>query len=84
MPVDYHRFRYLRLLSDKLLAAHLYSAMPGKSGTAAAVNSLFGSVWTLVPAMLGFIAQRFGLGPMLWLLLLGPLALLLGIPRQRG
>jgi FSR family fosmidomycin resistance protein-like MFS transporter len=48
--------------------AGLYSALPGRSGTAAA---------------LGFLAGTVGLGATMWLLVLAPLALLAGLPRPR-
>jgi MFS transporter, FSR family, fosmidomycin resistance protein len=65
-----------------ILQGQLYSAMPGRSGTAMAVNSVFSLVTGAVPALLGFIAHQAGLPVTMWLLLLGPLALLVGIPRQ--
>ena len=45
-----------------------------------AVNNLFGFVGALIPWALGLIAGRFGLRATMWLLLLGPLALLIGLP----
>jgi len=64
-----------------ILKAQLYSAMPGQSGTSMAVDNIFGFVGALIPWGLGLIAGRFGLQATLWLLLLGPLALLIGLPR---
>ncbi len=64
-----------------ILKGQLYSALPGQSGTAMALDSGFGLVYGLVPALLGFIAQRAGLPVMMWVLVVGPLALLLGLPR---
>jgi len=49
-------------------------------GTSMAVNNLFGFVGALIPWALGLIAGRFGLRATMWLLLLGPLALLIGLP----
>lgn len=65
-----------------ILQGQLYSALPGRSGTAVAINSLFGLVTGAVPAVLGFVALHGGLPLTMWLLLLGPAALLVGIPRQ--
>jgi FSR family fosmidomycin resistance protein-like MFS transporter len=67
-----------------ILQAQLYAAMPGQSGTALAVKNVSGLVAGLIPLALGLIAQRFGLETALWLLLLGPLALLVGLPRGDG
>lgn len=63
-----------------ILQAQLYTAMPGQSGTAMAVNNIFGLVGSLIPLGLGLVAQRWGLSVALWLLTLGPMALLVGIP----
>ena len=67
-----------------ILKAQLYSAMPGRSGMVMTVSNLFGLVGGLIPLGLGLVAQRFGLGVMMWLLLAGPIALLAGIPRNGG
>lgn len=65
-----------------ILGARLYSAMPGQSATVMAVNSAFGLVSALLPLAIGAFAQRFGLGPAMWLLVAGPIALLIGLPRR--
>ncbi len=67
-----------------ILQAQLYSAMPGKSGAAMAVSNIFGWVGALLPLALGLAADRFGLGTTLWLLMAGPIALLVGLPYNRG
>lgn len=67
-----------------ILKGQLYSAMPGQSGTALAVNNVSGLVGSLLPLGLGWVAERFGLGVSMWLLLAGPIALLVGIPRSRA
>jgi FSR family fosmidomycin resistance protein-like MFS transporter len=64
-----------------ILKGQLYSALPGQSGTVMALDSGFSLVYGLVPALLGWVAQRAGLPVMMWILLAGPLALLLGLPR---
>jgi FSR family fosmidomycin resistance protein-like MFS transporter len=64
-----------------ILKAQLYSAMPGQSGAVMMVGNVFGLVGALVPLGLGLVAERFDLMATMWLLLLGPLALLAGIPR---
>jgi len=63
-----------------ILQAQLYSAMPGQSGTVMTVGNVFGLVGGLIPLGLGLVAERFDLMVTMWLLLLGPLALLIGIP----
>jgi MFS transporter, FSR family, fosmidomycin resistance protein len=61
--------------------AGLYAALPGESGTAVAVAGVGGLVGACVPAALGFLAETLGLGATMWLLLLAPAALLVGVPR---
>jgi FSR family fosmidomycin resistance protein-like MFS transporter len=65
-----------------ILKAQLYSAMPGQSGTVMTVGNIFGLVGGLIPLALGWVAQRFDLRVTMWLLLLGPIALMVGIPRR--
>ena len=65
-----------------ILQAGLYSAMPGRSGTTLAVTNVSGLVAALIPLGLGLAAEQFGLGNAMWLLLLGPIVLLIGLPRQ--
>lgn len=65
-----------------ILQAQLYSAMPGQSGTVMAVGNVFGLVGGLIPLGLGLVAERFDLGVTMWLLLLGPVALLVGVPKR--
>ena len=67
-----------------VLQAQLYSAMPGQSGTVMAVGNIAALVGGLLPLGLGLVAERFDLTATMWLLLLGPLALLVGIPRPRA
>jgi FSR family fosmidomycin resistance protein-like MFS transporter len=61
--------------------AGLYSALPDESGTAVAVAGIGGLAGACVPAALGFVAEGVGLGPTMWLLLIAPAALFVGVPR---
>jgi FSR family fosmidomycin resistance protein-like MFS transporter len=63
-----------------ILKGRLYSAMPGQSGTVMAIGNLAGLIGDLLPFLIGLMADRFGLTAALWLLLAGPLALLIGLP----
>jgi MFS transporter, FSR family, fosmidomycin resistance protein len=67
-----------------ILKAKLYEELPGRSGTALTLGKVFGIAGGLVPLALGAFAQRFGLGAMMWLLALGPLALLAGLLTVEG
>jgi len=64
-----------------ILKGQLYSALPGQSGTVMTIDSAFSLVAGATPAVLGWVAQSAGLPVAMWLLLLGPLALILGLPR---
>jgi FSR family fosmidomycin resistance protein-like MFS transporter len=66
-----------------ILKARLFSALPGQSGAALSLSSLSGLVGSLPPLLIGLLAQRFGLGAALWLVMLAPLALLAALPRER-
>jgi MFS transporter, FSR family, fosmidomycin resistance protein len=66
-----------------ILKGRLYSSMPGQSGTVMTIDSLFGLLGKLLPFGIGLAAQYFGLRLAMWLLLLGPLALLIGLPRHQ-
>lgn len=62
--------------------AQLYATLPGQSGAALAASNLAGLAGSLIPLLIGVVAQVAGLDVAMWLLLAGPLALLIGLPRQ--
>ena len=62
----------------------LYSAMPGQSGTVMTLTNIFGLVGSLIPLGIGWVAYKYGLDVAMWLILLGPIVLLFGIPRFRS
>jgi MFS transporter, FSR family, fosmidomycin resistance protein len=66
-----------------ILQAHLYSSLPGKSGTVLALDTVSGLFGNLLPFGVGLAAQGFGLGNAIWLLLAGPIVLLLALPRGK-
>jgi FSR family fosmidomycin resistance protein-like MFS transporter len=65
-----------------ILKANLFSSMPGQSGTAQALGSVSGIIGKLIPLGIGLAAQAYGLQTAIWLLLAGPIALLIGLPRK--
>ena len=67
-----------------ILKGNLYSELPGQSGTVMALNNISGLFGSLVPLGIGALAERFGLGAAMWSLLLGPIALLVGIAGTIG
>lgn len=58
-----------------VLIARYFATMPGRSGVAVTLNSAWGIAGGTIPLTLGLVAERFGLAPTMWLLLLGPVAL---------
>jgi FSR family fosmidomycin resistance protein-like MFS transporter len=66
-----------------ILKGRLYSSMPGKSGTVMTLDNVFGLLGRILPFGIGLAAQFFGLHLAMWFLLLGPIALLVGLPRRQ-
>jgi FSR family fosmidomycin resistance protein-like MFS transporter len=65
-----------------ILQGNLYSSMPGQSGTVITLGNIVGIFGKFIPFGIGLAAEYFGLGPAMWLLLAGPIALLIGLPRM--
>ncbi|HEX8686600.1 MAG TPA: MFS transporter [Pyrinomonadaceae bacterium] len=66
-----------------VLKARLYGELRGRSGTALTLGNAFGLLGDFLPLALGAFAQAYGLGAMMWLLALGPFALLAGLLTAR-
>ncbi len=66
-----------------ILKANLFSSMQSRSGAAQALSSVSGIAGKLIPLGMGFAAQAYGLQTAMWLLLAGPIALLIGLPCVR-
>ncbi len=65
-----------------VLMGRLYSTLPGQSGTVLTVGNVVGWFGKLIPLGIGLAAEQFGLSAAMWLLLAGPVALLIGLPRR--
>ena len=65
-----------------ILKARLYAELPGRSAAVLAIGNVSGLAGSLLPLGVGLAAERYGLGAAMWLLLLAPVALLVGIPRR--
>ncbi len=65
-----------------ILQGRLYSSLPGQSASLMAIGSVTAPVAKFFPFMIGFLADQFGLHIAMWILLLGPIALLIGLPRK--
>ncbi len=67
-----------------VLQGRLYSSLPGQSASIMAIGSVTAPIAKFFPFMIGFLADRFGLQTAMWILLLGPFALLIGLPGNHG
>ncbi len=65
-----------------ILKANLFDSMHGQSGAALTLDNVSGLFGKLIPFGIGLTAQAFGIGPAMWLLLAGPIALFIGLPRK--
>jgi MFS transporter, FSR family, fosmidomycin resistance protein len=67
-----------------ILQGRLYSNLPGQSASIMAIGSVTAPLAKFFPFLIGFLADRFGLQTAMWILLLGPIALLIGLPRGKN
>jgi FSR family fosmidomycin resistance protein-like MFS transporter len=65
-----------------ILQGRLYSSLPGKSASIMAISSVTAPLAKFFPFLIGFVADQFGLQTAMWILILGPVALLIGLPRR--
>lgn len=65
-----------------ILKANLFDAMHGQSGAALTLDNVSGLFGKLIPFGIGLAAHNFGIGTAMWLLLVGPIALFIGLPRK--
>jgi FSR family fosmidomycin resistance protein-like MFS transporter len=65
-----------------ILQGRLYSSLPGQSASIMAIGAVTTPIAKVFPLAIGFLADRFGLGTAMWILILGPLALLIGLPKN--
>ncbi len=67
-----------------ILQARLYAELPGMSGRVMTIGTVTGLAGALIPVGLGIAAESYGLATTMWLLVLAPVALLIGLPRPTG
>lgn len=67
----------------RVLQGEAYSSIPGKSGTVMSISSLAGFAGGALIWLVGWVAGQVGLNAAMWLLLLGPISLLLFVPAER-
>ena len=64
--------------------ARLFSALPGRSGIVVALESGAALLGSQTPLLIGAVSASAGLGMAMWLLMLGPVSILLLVPRPRS
>ncbi len=62
-----------------ILRAKCYEALPGQSGVVVAVTSLANLSSLFMPLLIGGVADAFSLQVAMWLLAIGPIALIVGV-----
>jgi len=67
-----------------ILQGRLYSNLPGQSASIMAIGAVTTPIAKFFPLAIGFLADQFGLQTAMWILILGPIALIIGLPRSRN
>ena len=65
-----------------ILQGRLYSSLPGQSASVMAISSVTAPLAKFFPFLIGLVADQFGLQAAMWILILGPVALFIGLPRH--
>jgi MFS transporter, FSR family, fosmidomycin resistance protein len=65
-----------------VLQGRLYSSLPGQSASIMALGSVTAPLAKFFPFLIGFAADHYGLQTAMWILILGPIALLIGLSRH--
>ncbi len=67
----------------EVLQGEAFAVIPGRSGTVMAINSLIGVLAGGISFLIGWVAAQAGLPAAMWILLLGPISLVLFVPRHK-
>ncbi len=66
----------------EVLQGEAFAAIPGRSGTVMAINSVIGVLGGGISFLVGWVAAQAGLPAAMWILLVGPISLVLFVPRS--
>ena len=66
-----------------ILQGRLYSNLPGQSASLMAIGAVTTPIGKFLPFLIGLLADQFGLQNAMWVLLLAPFALLIGLPKKQ-
>lgn len=67
-----------------ILKGQLYGALPGQSSSVMTLQTIWGYGANFIPVGLGLMADHYGLNLTLWLLLIAPVSILVGIKLQNS
>jgi len=67
----------------QVLQGEAYASAPGRSGTVMAIGSVIGLLGGGMAWLVGWVASQAGLPAAMWLLLFGPVSLVLFVPRSQ-
>jgi FSR family fosmidomycin resistance protein-like MFS transporter len=67
----------------EVLQGEAFATVPGRSGTVMAINSVIGVLAGGISFLVGLVAAQAGLPAAMWILLLGPVSLILCMPKYR-
>lgn len=88
IPITWLKFGLIAIISFStsgwypILSGRTYAELPGQSGIVVSVTSLGNLSSIVVPLLIGRIGDVFGLQWAMWLLVIGPLALMIGLPKS--
>jgi FSR family fosmidomycin resistance protein-like MFS transporter len=68
----------------EVLQGEAYASAPGRSGTVMAIGSVVGILGGAIIGLVGWVASEAGLPAAMWMLLAGPVILLLFVPRPQN
>ena len=67
----------------EVLQGEAFATVPGRSGTVMAINSVIGVLAGGISFFVGWVAAQAGLPAAMWILLIGPISLVLFVPKHR-
>jgi len=67
----------------EVLQGEAFATVPGRSGTVMAINSIIGMLGGGISFLIGWVAAQAGLPAAMWLLLVGPVSLVLFVPKAK-
>jgi MFS transporter, FSR family, fosmidomycin resistance protein len=65
-----------------ILQSSLYTTMQGRVGTALVIGNVSNMFGSFIPLIIGLVAERYGLNVAIWLLMAGPIALVIGLRKD--